>query len=132
MPERYLFEYAVIRIVPHVEREEFLNVGIILYCAGQKFLNARYELDQVRLRVLCDKLDFHELQEYINSFDKICRGGDDAGPIGKLSMPERFRWLTSERSTILQTSKVHPGLCIDADEMLQRLFDQLVARHEKQ
>lgn len=132
MPERYLFEYAVIRVVPHVEREEFLNVGIILYCAGQKFLNARYELDQVRLRVLCDKLDFDELQEYISSFDKICRGGDDAGPIGKLSMPERFRWLTSERSTILQTSKVHPGLCIDADEMLQRLFDQLVARHEKQ
>jgi hypothetical protein len=128
MPENNLFEYAVIRVVPHVEREEFLNVGIILYCAGQKFLKALYELEETRLRVLCDKLDFNEVKEHVSSFDKICRGGKDAGPIGKLSMPERFRWLTAERSTMLQTSKVHPGLCTDADEMLQRLFTQLVRK----
>jgi len=128
MPERYLFEYAVLRVVPHVEREEFLNVGIILYCPAQKFLKALYELDEPRLRVLCDKLDFAEVQEHVRSFDKICRGGKDAGPIGKLSMPERFRWLTAERSTMLQTSKVHPGLCIDANEMLERLFTQLVKK----
>jgi hypothetical protein len=128
MPENYLFEYAVIRVVPHVEREEFLNVGILLYCAGQKFLKALYELDETRLRILCDKLDFNEVKEHVSSFDKICRGGKDAGPIGKLSMPERFRWLTAERSTMLQTSKVHPGLCTDADEMLERLFAQLVRK----
>lgn len=128
MPERYLFEYAVLRVVPHVEREEFLNVGIILYCAGQKFLKALYEVDEARLRVLCDKLDFAELEEHVQSFDKICRGGKNAGQIGQLSMAERFRWLTAERSTMLQTSKVHPGLCIDANEMLERLFTQLVKR----
>jgi hypothetical protein len=128
MPENYLFEYAVIRVVPHVEREEFLNVGIILYCSGQKFLKALYELDEARLRVFCDKLDLNELKEHVSSFDKICRGGKDAGPIGKLSMPERFRWLTAERSTMLQSSKVHPGLCTDAAEMLERLFTQLVKK----
>lgn len=128
MPERHLFEYAVLRIVPHVEREEFLNAGIILYCGGQRFLKALYELDEVRLAVLCDKLDFAEVREHIQSFDKICRGGKDAGPIGKLSIAERFRWLTAERSTMLQTSKVHPGLCLDANEMLERLFTQLVKR----
>lgn len=128
MPESHLFEYAVIRVVPHVEREEFLNVGIILYCAGQKFLKALYELDETRLRVLCDKLDLNEINEHVSSFDKICRGGNDAGPIGKLSMAERFRWLTAERSTMLQTSKVHPGLSTDAADMLERLFTQLVKK----
>lgn len=128
MPENFLFEYAVIRVVPHVEREEFLNVGIILYCAGQKFLKALYEIDETRLGVLCDKLDFNEVKEHVSSFDKICRGGKNAGPIGKLSISERFRWLTAERSTMLQTSKVHPGLCTDADEMLERLFTHLVRK----
>jgi hypothetical protein len=126
MPEHHLFEYAVIRVVPHVEREEFLNVGIVLYCAKEKFLKTRFELDEARLYSLCSKLDLRELREYIVSFEKICTGGNDAGPIGKLSIAERFRWLTATRSTILQTSKVHPGLCHDAGEMLTRLFDQMV------
>ena len=128
MQGNHLFEYAVIRMVPHVEREEFLNIGIVLYCASQKFLQAKFELDKERLKVLCEKLDFEELKEHITSFERICAGGKDAGPIGILSMPERFRWLTATRSTILQTSKVHPGLCDDASEMLERLFVQLVSR----
>lgn len=126
MQENHLFEYAVIRVVPHVEREEFLNVGIVLYCAPQKFLKTRFELDEKRLLALCDKLDLQELRQHITSFERICAGGKDAGPIGMLSMPERFRWLTATRSTVLQTSKVHPGLCTDAAEMLTRLFGQLV------
>lgn len=126
MPENYLFEYAVIRVVPHVEREEFLNVGIVMYCAKLKFLKTKFELREERLRVLCDKMDFNELRNHTTSFEKICKGGDDAGPIGRLSMAERFRWLTATRSTVLQTSKVHPGLCLDADEMLERLFVQMV------
>jgi len=128
MQGNHLFEYAVIRMVPHVEREEFLNIGIVLYCASQKFLQAKFELDKERLKVLCEKLDFEELKEHITSFERICAGGKDAGSIGILSMPERFRWLTATRSTILQTSKVHPGLCDDAGEMLERLFGQLVSK----
>ena len=128
MQGNHLFEYAVIRMVPHVEREEFLNIGIVLYCAPQKFLKSKFELDVARLKVLCEKLDFDELNNHVTSFERICIGGKDAGSIGMLSMPERFRWLTATRSTILQTSKVHPGLCDDAGEMLERLFAQLVSK----
>lgn len=123
-----LFEYAVIRVVPHVEREEFLNVGIILYCGPKKFLETRIELDQERLKILSNGLDLEALKLHITSFEKICKGGPDSGPIGKLTLPERFRWLTATRSTILQTSKVHPGLCDDPNEMIERLFMQLVKK----
>jgi hypothetical protein len=128
MPGNHLFEYAVVRVVPHVEREEFLNVGVVLYCKDQKFLGTKFELDENRIRIFCDALDIDELKQYIASFEKVCRGGNDAGPIGKLNMAERFRWLTAARSTTLQTSKVHPGLCEDAAEMLERLFNQLVKK----
>jgi hypothetical protein len=121
-----LFEYAVIRVVPHVEREEFLNVGVILFCSAEKFLKCITEVDEDRLKVLCNKLDFTELKDHIQSFQRICAGGKDGGPIGVLSQAERFRWLTATRSTMVQTSKVHPGLCSDALEMLDRLFEQLV------
>jgi len=126
MPENHLFEYAVIRVVPQVEREEFLNVGVVLYCAGQKFLQAIFKLDEQRLLTFYHKLDINEISEYLNAFERICKGGSDAGPIGKLPVAERFRWLTATRSTVVQTSKVHPGLCADAGEMLERLFTQLV------
>ena len=126
MQGKHLFEYAVIRVVPHVEREEFINAGIVLYCGDHKFLKTIFEVREERIRMLCNKVDIAELREHIMSFEKICRGGKDAGPIGMLSIPERFRWLTATRSTILQTSKVHPGLCDDPAEMLVRLFDQLV------
>jgi hypothetical protein len=126
MQENHLFEYAVIRVVPHVEREEFINVGVVLYCKDQKFLQTIVELNETRLMALCDKLDIAELKEYITSFVRICQGGASAGPIGKLPMAERFRWLTATRSTVVQTSKVHPGLCNDAAEMLDRLYRQLV------
>src|SRR4029079_17073673 len=122
-----LFEYAVIRVMPKVEREEFFNVGVILYCPGKKFLQAVYEINEERLPAFCSKLDIAELREYLQAFEKICIGGDDSGPIGKLPIAERFRWLTATRSTIVQTSKVHPGLCNDAGEKLQKLFEELVS-----
>ena len=128
MQEPHLFEYAVIRVVPHVEREEFLNAGVILYCASEKFLDCIIRVDEQRLKVLCDKIDFHDLRNHMQSFERICAGGEDAGPIGKLPMPERFRWLTSPRSTVVQTSKVHPGLCTNASVMLSHLFGQLVEK----
>lgn len=126
MQENHLFEYAVIRVVPKVEREEFCNVGVILYCAGQKFLQTKYQLDEDKLRTFCEKMDMDELRQYLDAFNKICTGGEAGGPIGRLAMPERFRWLTATRSTIVQTSKVHPGLCTDAKEMLERLYQQMV------
>jgi DUF3037 family protein len=126
MQEQQLFEYAVIRIVPRVEREEFLNVGVVLYCAGQKFLQAKYELDKQRLIVLSDKLDIAEVETYLQAFENICKGSKEGGHIGKLPVAERFRWLTATRSTIVQTSKVHPGLCHDAGEMLEHLYRQMV------
>lgn len=128
MSERHVFEYAVIRVVPHVEREEFINIGVVLLCAKQKFLKAMFELDETLLRALCKKIDIQEIREYMDSFERICQGAPGSGPIGKLPPPDRFRWLTATRSTMLQTSKVHPGLCTDPGEMLSRLHRHLVVR----
>ena len=126
MQDSHLFEYAVIRVVPHMEREEFLNVGVILYCAAEKFLKCITRVDESRLAALCRKIDFAELRQHIAVFERVCAGGKEAGPIGSLSMAERFRWLTSPRSTMIQTSSIHPGLCTAADAMLTHLFAQLV------
>lgn len=127
MQKQHLFEYAIIRVVPKVEREEFVNVGVVLYCAKEQFLRAMSVLDEQRLKAFSGEMNIDEVGEYLNAFGKICKGGtEDAGPIGKLPVAERFRWLTATRSTVVQTSKVHPGLCADAGEMLQRLFGQLV------
>ncbi len=126
MPDKHLFEYAVIRVVPRVEREEFINVGVILYCSAQGFLEVRYELNEARLRAFAPTLDTDELHERLRAFERICAGRREGGPIGQLAVASRFRWLTATRSTIVQTSAVHPGLCVDAGETLARLFEQLV------
>jgi len=126
MQEKHLFEYAVIRVVPRVEREEFLNVGVILYCRGQRFLQTIYHLNEERLCSFAGKIDIQELRERLEAFERICVGGRDGGTIGQLPIAERFRWLTATRSTIVQTSQVHPGLCTDAQQMLDRLYHQLV------
>lgn len=126
MQEKHLFEYAVIRVMPRVEREEFINVGVILYCAKQGFLQTVFELNEERLRAFPGKLDFQELEERLRAFERICKGGADGGTIGKLPIASRFRWLTAARSTVVQTSPVHPGLCVDARETLAKLYTQLV------
>lgn len=126
MQENHLFEYAVIRVVPKVEREEFLNVGVILLCSKQKFLKAHIQLNEARLQSICPAIDLVEVENHIQSFQRICEGGSDSGPIGQLPLPDRFRWLTAARSTMVQTSRVHPGLCTDPAQTLQHLFDQLV------
>ena len=126
MPEKQLYEYAVIRVVPRVDREEFLNVGIILFCKKQSIIKCRYELNRDKLLHVFPELDIDEVEEYLESFQKICEGTEDAGPIGKLDLPSRFRWLTATRSTVVQTSKTHPGLCTDMDKNLEHLFEQLV------
>ena len=126
MQEQHLFEYAVIRIVPRVEREEFLNVGVILYCKPLQFLQTMFTIDEERLRVFAGYLDMKALHEHLCVFEKISNGDPVAGEIAKLDMPSRFRWLTATRSTIVQTSKVHPGLCNNAAETLVKLHQQLV------
>lgn len=126
MQEKHLFEYAVIRVVPKVEREEFLNVGVILYCAGQKFLQSKWDLDEKRLATFSNDIEANELRANLSAFGEISSGSSKGGPIGKLDIASRFRWLTATRSTVVQTSKVHPGFCVDAEETLQRLFNELV------
>jgi hypothetical protein len=126
MQEKHVFEYAVIRVVPRVEREEFINVGVILYCPAQGFLQTIVELPEARLCAFSGTADVPELQERLRAFERICAGSADSGPIGKLPIASRFRWLTAARSTIVQTSVVHPGLCTDARETLARLYAQLV------
>lgn len=126
MQEKQLFEYAIIRVVPRVEREEFINVGIILYCAKQNFLKAVIRLNENKIIALTADIEIEFLKENLNAIPKICRGGQYAGPIGLLDNASRFRWLTATRSTIVQASKVHPGFCLDAEETLQKLVQQLV------
>ncbi|UHG91233.1 DUF3037 domain-containing protein [Spirosoma oryzicola] len=122
----HLFEYAVIRVMPRVEREEFLNVGVIVYCPAQGFLKTVFELNENRLRAFSAELDIEELHDRLRAFERICAGRKEGGAIGQLAIASRFRWLTAMRSTVVQTSPVHPGLCTDAGETLARLFTQQV------
>ncbi len=126
MQEKHIFEYAVIRIVPQVEREEFLNIGVVLYCPKQKFLEVLFELDEKRFGAFSAQVCLQELKAYVQAFESICKGEKEGGPIAILPIADRFRWLTAARSTVLQTSKIHPGFCVDAKETLTRLHRQMV------
>ena len=126
MPDFQLFEYAVVRVVPRVEREEFINVGVVVYCRKQKFLKVLYHLNEEKVYILSPETDVQEIESHLNSFEKICLGLPTDNPISSLDPASRFRWLTATRSSVLQTSKVHPGMCADAEETLSKLFKQLV------
>jgi Protein of unknown function (DUF3037) len=120
------YDYAVIRVVPRVERQEFINAGIILWCKEQEFLEARVELDEMRLRAMDASVDLDAVRRHLGSISIICAGGDGAGPIGKLPKRERFDWLVAPRSTIIQTSAVHTGRCADLSATMERLLDSMV------
>lgn len=126
MPENYLYEYAVIRVVPKVEREEFFNVGIILFSKQARFIKMRYRIDEEKLRVFPAELDKETLARAVQAFGEICNGSSEGGPIASLDIPERFRWLTAVRSSCLQTSRPHPGFSTDLDATLDALFEELV------
>lgn len=126
MQESHLFEYAILRIVPRVEREEFMNVGVILYCKKHAFLQTKFTIADRRLMALCPKVDLAEIKTHLRALEQISVGDIQAGPIAALDAASRFRWLTAKRSTVVQTSPVHPGLCKDPLETLNRLHDQLV------
>jgi Protein of unknown function (DUF3037) len=123
---RYAYEYAVIRVVPRPDREEFVNAGVILFCDAREFLRAKIELDEPRLRALSEAIDLTIVKEHLEAVGRIATGGAAAGPIGLFTPRERFRWLVAPRSTVLQTSSPHAGLCDDPDAAVERLLDQLV------
>jgi hypothetical protein len=124
---RCAFEYAVVRVVPRVEREEFINAGVVLFCDERGFLGALVGLDEARLRALAPAADVALVRGHLEAIPCICRGGPASGPIGELPLRERWRWLVAPRSTILQTSPAHGGLAADPAEALARLFAELVA-----
>lgn len=126
MQEKHLYEYAVIRVVPRVEREEFFNVGVVLYCKTLGFLGVKYEINALKFQGFCSEMELSDLQDYLQAFEKIALGGRQGGPIGQLPAAERFRWLTAIRSTIIQASRIHPGLTTDPQAKLEQLFRELV------
>ncbi|MDQ2810187.1 MAG: DUF3037 domain-containing protein [Chloroflexota bacterium] len=128
MPAPSPFDYAIIRVVPRVERGECLNAGVILYCRTRRFLAAALDLDPARLAALDLSADAAEIQAHLDSLAHIAAGGPDSGPIGRLPQSERFHWLTAPRSTIIQPSPVHPGRCLDPAAALAHLLATLVQR----
>jgi hypothetical protein len=120
------FQYAVVRVVPRVERGEFVNAGVILLCRPKRFLAARVELDRARLAALAPDVDVDAIRSHLDGIVRIARGDRDAGPIASLGQGERFHWLVAPSSTVIQPSEVHTGLCDDPAEELDHLFERLV------
>ena len=128
MPAQSSFDYAVIRVVPRVEREEFVNAGVIVFCLERNFLAAKVHVDDERLKALWPEIDVDLVQRHLEAFPRISAGDPSAGPIARLSLRERFHWLVSPRSTIIQVSPVHTGICESPEQALDRLFERLAAR----
>ena len=126
MPDPSTYDYAVIRVVPRVEREEFVNVGVIVSCPARGFLDAAIEVDEARVRALDATLDMEIVRAHLAAIRRICAGGEGAGAIGKLSQRERFRWLVAPRSTVIQTSAAHSGRCDDPRGLIEHLLDTMV------
>lgn len=126
MPDKYLYEYAMIRFVPNVEREEFINVGIILFSKQARYIKIRYQIDETKIKLFEPETDVDMLRENLEAFEKICCGNQNGGPIAAFDIPERFRWLTAVRSAAIQTSRPHPGFAVDLDATLEKLFRELV------
>jgi hypothetical protein len=120
------YDYAVIRVVPRVEREEFVNVGVIVACQDSDFLGARIEIDEARLHALDPTVDLATVREHLATIPAICAGGKAAGALAGLSRRERFDWLTAPRSALIQTSAVHSGRCADAEAVIEHLLRTMV------
>ena len=124
----HTYDYAIVRVVPRVERGEFVNAGIILSCDIERILQAGIELDEAALLALDVNVDLEMVRSILATIPAICAGGSDAGPLGKLSARERFHWLVAPKSTIVQTSPVHTGQCSDPREALEHLMDRMIRR----
>ena len=121
------FDYAVIRIVPAVEREEFFNAGVVLFCPEQRFLGARIYLDQAKLAAFAPEIASEEVQRRLNAIERVCAGDPGAGSIARLSQRARFHWLIAPRSTLVQVSPAHSGICEEPQTTLDRLFEEQVS-----
>jgi len=120
------FDYAIVRLVPRVDREEFINAGVVLFCLDKRFLDALVELDEARLLSLAPEVDLAVVRSHLEALPRICRGGAEAGPIGQFPQKERWHWLVAPRSTILQVSPVHSGMCEDPAQALEHLMETMV------
>jgi Protein of unknown function (DUF3037) len=126
VPNPSAYDYAVIRVVPRVEREEFVNAGVVVSCPERNFLEARIALDPARVAALDPTLDIESIRAHLEAIALICRGGEAAGPIGRLTPRERFHWLVAPRSAVIQLSPAHTGQCEDPDTLLARLMATMV------
>ena len=127
MSDKFRYDYAVVRVVPKVDREEFINAGVIVSCPDLSFLEARINLNEARLLALDPSVDLDLVRKHLSAIPTICRGGDEAGSIGQLPQRQRFHWLVAPRSTIIQTSPVHTGRCVDPTNALEHLLTKIVA-----
>ncbi len=126
MPTPASFDYAILRVVPRVEREEFINAGVLAFCLEKDYLAARIRLNRERLKALWPEIDADQASDHLDAILRICEGDASAGPIAQLSRRERFHWLVSPRSTVIQTSPVHTGVCTATEDLLDRLEKQFL------
>ncbi len=126
MPDKYTFEYAIVRLVPKVEREEFFNIGVILFCKRLKYLGVRFHVNPSKLAAFTEDLEVQDVTKYLQSWNCICAGNSSGGAIAEFEQSDRFRWLAASRSTIIQSSKTHPGLCEEPEKELHDIFEKYV------
>ena len=126
MQDKVVYEYAVIRVVPKVEREEFINVGLILFSKRKRFIRFEYHISEEKIRCFCTEFDLSQVKENLESFAKICSGAKDGGPIAQLEPDEKFRWITAVKSSSIQSSRPHPGFSNDLNTTFERLYEELV------
>lgn len=126
MPDKFTFKYAIIRIVPKVEREEFFNVGVVLFCKRKKFLDVKYAISEAKLKAFSAEIELEVLNDYLKAWKLICKGDVAGGKIGQLDLSDRFGWLTSCRSTLIQSSSIHAGFDSDPEKALEDIFEKQV------
>lgn len=126
MQDKVVYEYAVIRIVPKIEREEFINVGLILFSKRKRYIRFQYQLPEMKIKAFCQEFDLSQVKQNLESFAKICEGAEDGGPIAQLEIDEKFRWITAVKSSSIQASRPHPGFSSDLNVTFDRLYKELV------
>ncbi|MEM5540296.1 DUF3037 domain-containing protein [Olleya sp. AS48] len=126
MQDKVTFEYAIIRLVPKVEREEFFNIGVILFSKRKKYLEVKFKIDEAKLAAFACELNIKELNTYLKSWDLICKGDKSSGTIGQFELSDRFRWLAASRSTVIQSSKTHSGITDNPEKELEDIFKNYV------
>ncbi|CAM3669186.1 DUF3037 domain-containing protein [Flavobacterium gelidilacus] len=126
MHEKHLYEYAVIRVIPRVEREEFINVGLMLYCKRQKYLRIQHQIPSEKIKAFCTEFDLELLKVNLDALVNICEGKKEGGPIAQFEKDERFRWISAIKSSSIQTSRPHSGFSVDLNQTFEKLYNELV------